>query len=82
MDQMYSDLWLGTHELTGHTFLKLTTFETFIPKVNCDKLNILLKQMLKKTENKEFFVSKGFYSTFSSQVRFEQLMIKRQNIQA
>lgn len=76
MDEMYLDRWLETHELTGHSF------ETFIPKVNCDKLNILLKQMLKKTENKEFFVTKGFYSTFSSQVRFEQLMIKRQNIQA
>lgn len=82
MDQTCLDLWLEKHELTGHKFPNPTTFETFIPIVNCDKVNILLKQVLKKTENQEFFVSKGFYSTFSSQVRFEQLMIKRQNIQA
>lgn len=56
MDQMYLDLWLEKHELTGHKFFNLMTLETFIPKVNCDKLYILLKQMLKKTENHKFFV--------------------------
>lgn len=36
MDQMYLDLWLEKHAFTGHKFLNPTTFETFIPKVNCE----------------------------------------------